>query len=564
MAAKLNIANKIYAMGISQLLLILLVGWIGYSQMNKIGIEIIDITERDIPLSNSLTLMTEHQLQQAILFERAILQGALTQLNYPDAKADFSITTQQVAEINKKIKSELTEIKAFIEESIPLLHTQYAIDEFEYLLASTKSIETQYTLLESEIQKIFSLISSGKISEGIASAKKTEEIIDKIDTELAKSLHNIQKFTLDAAIQAEEDEKAGIQKILLVLVVSVFVAIAIPFFIARSITRPIGQLKSRLHEIAHGDGDLRQRLDDSANDETGETAHSFNNFMDKLSKTIHKVHDSADKLGHSSETAITVMETTLMNVEKQKNQTVMVSTAIEEMGTAIQHVAKNTSEAAKVAEEAKKRVSDGKNAAIETQNIIKKLSNEVSTASSVIQSLAAETDNIGNVLEAIRGIAEQTNLLALNAAIEAARAGDTGRGFAVVADEVRSLAQRTQSSTGDIQKLVESLQTEAQNAVNSMQKGTKSTELCLEKSNETADALEDASQAVSSISDLNVQIASTAEEQSAASEQIKDNIHTISRIAEETSENTAATSDANKSVAKNLVELHSYLNQFQV
>ncbi len=116
-------------------------------------------------------------------------------------------------------------------------------------------------------------------------------------------------------------------------------------------------------------------------------------------------------------------------------------------------------------------------------------------------------------------------------------AGDTGCGFAVVADEVRFLAQRTQSSTADIQQLVETLQSEAKNAVDSMEKGVQSTEKCLEKSDETAAAFEDANQAVNSISDLNLKIAATAGDQTAS---------------------------ANQNIAKNLVNLHSSLNQFQV
>ncbi len=563
MLSKLSIAQKIYAMGTTQLLLILLVGWIGLSQMQKIGVEIVDITEEDIPLTNALTLLTEHQLKQAILFERALLNGALMQQDYPDAKQHFEEISAQVIELNHLVEKEIIEVEHFIEKGIPFLHSQVAVDEFKKLLEQLKKVEVQYVALEEQIVEVFTLIGSGEFDKGIKLAHSVEELEDELDKKLTDMLNEVQAFTLNAARQAEHDEKQGIKKIAAVLVVSVILGIVIPLVISRTITKPINLLRDRLYNIAHGDGNLCLRLDDTSNDETGQAAKSFNEFMDKLSRTIRKVHQSANRLGESSETAIAVMEKTSSNVEDQRGQTAMVSSAIEEMSTATQHVAKNTAEAAKVAENAKTRVSDGKQSAIETQSIIKQLASEVSTASSVIESLAAETDNIGNVLEAIRGIAEQTNLLALNAAIEAARAGDTGRGFAVVADEVRSLAQRTQSSTGDIQKLVESLQNEAQNAVNSMQKGASSTEKCLEKSDETAAALEDASQAVNSISDLNVQIASTAEEQSAASEQIKDNVDNITRIAEQTSADTVATAEANQAVAKNLVQLHTYLNQFQ-
>jgi len=323
-------------------------------------------------------------------------------------------------------------------------------------------------------------------------------------------------------------------------------------------------LLARLKEISEGDGDLTQRLNSDAKDEAGNVARSFNRFLERLTGSIKGIYNSAENLEKSSEVAIHMMESTLINVQQQQDETEMVASAMNEMGRATLHVAKNTAEAAKVAENAKKRVNDGRISAVETQGIIEKLTEEMSNASSVIESLAAETDNIGIVLDAISGIAEQTNLLALNAAIEAARAGDTGRGFAVVADEVRTLAQRTQSSTEDIQKLVETLQREAKNAVDSMEKGASRTATCLEKGAETAGALEDASKAVNEISDLNTRIALTAEEQSAAAEKINNNINNISSIAEETAKGTKKTEDANNKIAKSIINLHSNLSQFKV
>lgn len=564
MLSGLKISHKVYLMGAIQLLLILIVSWIGISQMAKIGNEIVDITEDDIPLSNALTRLTEHKLKQAILFERAILEGALIQLDFPHAKEQFTAVSKDFITQTKAIELEIKEVEAFIEEAIPRLHSALAAEEFRSLLESLKAIEADYLILEEESFAVIDLIKSGNITQAIDDALKVEKHADALDNTLEDTLHEVQKFTLNAAKQAEHDEKEGIKKIIISVIIALILGIVVPIVIGRAITQPINKLTHRLHEVAHGDGDLRLRLDETAKDETGEAARSFNQFMNKLSSTIKHITSSADELGNSSENAIRAMEKTLSSVESQRDETLMVSSAMEEMRTATQHVAHNTSEAAKVAENAKARVSDGKLAAIDTQEIIHQLAEEVSNASSVIESLAAETDNIGNVLEAIRGIAEQTNLLALNAAIEAARAGDTGRGFAVVADEVRSLAQRTQSSTGDIQNLVESLQAEAKNAVTSMQKGSESTGRCLEKSNETAAALEDASQAVNSISDLNTQIASTAEEQSAAAEQIKENVANITRIAEEASKGTAETASANQTIAKGVIGLHTTLNQFQV
>lgn len=564
MLTKLKISHKIYLMCAIQMLLIFCIGWIGLSQMSKIGARLTTITNDDIPLSNSISLLTEHKLEQAILFEKMLLEGVLAPQHHIGAQEEFEHINTELLTLTHKIEKEIIDTEAFIENAIPHLHSKAEVEEYQFLLANVKNIKSSYFVLEDEIQHVIDLLKAGNLEDALTEYKTIETHELELDTQLKDTLHEIQNFTLVSSQQAIADEVNGMEIIATLLGIALIISITLSVLVGKSISTPIKKLNKRIKEISHGDGDLTLRLDESGNDEISATAKSFNHFISQLASTIRFINQSADGLVTSSSSAIKVMEKTLAHVQTQKDETLMVSSAMEEMTTATQHVAMNTAEAAKVADSARNRVSEGKMAAIDTQDIIKQLASEVSNASSVIESLAEETNNIGNVLEAIRGIAEQTNLLALNAAIEAARAGDTGRGFAVVADEVRSLAQRTQSSTGDIQTLVESLQAEAKNAVLSMQKGSASTEMCLEKSNETAEALEDASQAVNSISDLNTQIASTAEEQSAAAEQIKNNVSNISHIVDKATEGAVETATANQTIAKDVEALQNTLKQFQV
>jgi methyl-accepting chemotaxis protein len=148
MASSLKIAHKIYLMGVLMLSLTILVGWISLSQMAKIGVEIIDITEEDIPLTNALTRLTEHQLQQSILFERSILQGVLMSQKYPGAKEKFDHAAKDTEKLAKKVEHELKDTELFVEAAISHLHSQVAIDEYKHVLASLISIENVYLKLE--------------------------------------------------------------------------------------------------------------------------------------------------------------------------------------------------------------------------------------------------------------------------------------------------------------------------------------------------------------------------------------------------------------------------------
>lgn len=564
MLSRLKITQKVYFLGITQLLLMLAMGLTSFSQMDKIGNELIDIAESDIPLTNRITKIAEHQLEQTILFERSLLKANLKESNTPGASQEFSQLTTQLLELNKIIDNEFTETLNFINASINHLHSIQAKDTYQRLAKKLQNTNIEFTKLTQEINDVLSRTNQFPITKLYTEIKNIEAHEKKVEHSILEILESIQKFTLEAAIQAEHDELTGIKIISYLFIGALIIGSILPTVISRSITTPINELQERLIEISEGDGDLNTELNEKGKDETAQVAKAFNAFISKLKGTIQDTNKQASALGDSSDIATQIMQSTLISIEAQQAETEMVSTAVEEMSSTTIDVANNARSASEVTEDVRKKVSQGKLEAKETQDIIQRLSHEINDAAEVIQALVSETNNIGTVLANIQGIAEQTNLLALNAAIEAARAGESGRGFAVVADEVRTLAQRTQTSTVDIQNLVERLQSEANNAVASMKKGTDITKQCLTKSDETSSIFEDASQAVDEISKLNAHIATAANQQSHVAEEVNKNLFNITEIANKTTQGSRDVSKANDNISKHLIELYANLNRFKV
>jgi len=211
-------------------------------------------------------------------------------------------------------------------------------------------------------------------------------------------------------------------------------------------------------------------------------------------------------------------------------------------------VAQNTQDAATVTQRADCVVKGGASEIAKSVDTLDNLTSTVNEASQVIENLESHTSNIGMVLEVIKSIADQTNLLALNAAIEAARAGEQGRGFAVVADEVRTLASRTQKSTQEIQEIIELLQTEAKKAVTVMGQSREQTALGVSQVAFTGNSFNEISEIVSSINEMNLQIAAAGEEQTLVIEEIHRNITQINTVAVDTA-------DGASSMAKSCLDL---------
>ncbi|MBL1274733.1 MAG: methyl-accepting chemotaxis protein [Ectothiorhodospiraceae bacterium] len=342
------------------------------------------------------------------------------------------------------------------------------------------------------------------------------------------------------------------------------IGILIALYISHSITKPLKQTTAAMNDIAQGEGDLTRRLKSTGRDEIAELGSAFNRFAEKVQDMVRQVSGSTTQLASAAEQMSVITDETHQGVQDQHAQIEEVATAINEMAATAQEVATSAASAAEAAHNADDESNQGRRVVQETIDTIDSLATDIGKAVGVINQLEENSDNIGGVLDVIRGIAEQTNLLALNAAIEAARAGEQGRGFAVVADEVRTLAHRTQESTQEIQSMIESLQQGARNAVEVMNQSNERTQLCVEKAASAGTSLTSITSSVNQINEMNLQIATAAEEQTSVAEEINRNVLQINTLVEGTAAGARQTSSASVELTTLASELQTLIRQFKI
>jgi methyl-accepting chemotaxis protein len=359
----------------------------------------------------------------------------------------------------------------------------------------------------------------------IAEAKPWAVVVD-----LPKQVLLADSVKLQAVL--DDAQQNGMIKALLVAVAAGVFGLLLIWLTASGVTRPINSVAQMLKAIASGDGDLTQRLKYSKKDELGELVSWFNRFLDKLQPTIAQIKESITDARSTADQSAEIARKTSEGMQVQFREVDQVATASNEMSATAHDVANSASNAANAAKAADQSAREGLQIIERSTHDIKQLADEVSKAVTEVEALAVTSNQIGSVLEVIRSIAEQTNLLALNAAIEAARAGESGRGFAVVADEVRNLAKRTQDSVEEIRLVIERIQSSTRGVVATMHSSQTQAHNNAGQIQQTVQALSKISDAVTVISDMNLQIASAAEQQSAVAEEVNRNVSAIRTVTE--------------------------------
>lgn len=385
-------------------------------------------------------------------------------------------------------------------------------------------------------------------------------IESQIDTLIARQ--NQKSNNMNALLTKQVETTSNMTATL--MAISLIFGLIIAFALVRGTTGPLLKITTAMRSIAQGDGDLTQRLPVSGNNELGNLAAAFNAFTGKIQNAVTRVTKAAYELNQAATEMSATTNTTSENLQLQANNIEQVATAITEMAASIQEVSRNTAQTADSAKLAKEESERGNNIVSATVSSIGILKAEIQKVTEVIANVEEESRAIGKVLDVIAGISEQTNLLALNAAIEAARAGEQGRGFAVVADEVRTLSKGTSESTQEIQKIIERLQNETKDAVKASNEANRQSEDTVNHVQNAATALESISEAINTINNMTLLIASATHQQSTTADEVNEKIVSTNHSVEESAVAAEQTAAASVDLAKLAAELQLTVGQFKV
>jgi methyl-accepting chemotaxis protein len=463
---------------------------------------------------------------------------------------------------------------------------QFTMAANDYAAYADEEVEAEYNGLAKEIKARASTSASFKrawapvvntADQLLATAKKETALEDEFDT-IAEGLEGVFEGIEEGTngqegadaygdrllSEMQSQSRASLTQIILFAALGLAIGIPVVFLIIRSITGPINRVTSLVRDLAEGEGDLTKRVNFESKDELGVLSGLVDTFVAKTQDMVKAISTSATQVGSASTEISSTSEQLAAGAEEQQSQLSEVATTMEQMSAMILESSKNADETRQNAQTAGQTAGTGRETVTKTVSGFQTVANTVERAAGQIEELSKRSEDIGNVIQVIDEIADQTNLLALNANIEAARAGEAGRGFAVVADEVRKLAERTVSATGEISKMIESIQGDISAAVESMTEIQTQSNEGLELVSQSDSSLEEISGSVTSVVSAVEQIASAANEQSSGAEEVSKNIEGVSTVAKQSASSAQELAASSQQLNQEIQSMNELIGQFKV
>ncbi|MCW1247770.1 methyl-accepting chemotaxis protein [Pseudomonas sp. SAICEU22] len=520
--------------------LMLALGVFALSQMSKIRTSGENIVENSVPSIKALNEFTQLTLRLRVLSYRLLTnREADVQQKTLDL---FEQRNQQIrtAQSNYEKLISAPEERAAYDQYVQLLSQYRQLEERMKTLSRNNQMEELRTLLANDLQTNSEAVNT-------VLARLTE-----INNQQAEA------FNQSAAQQAS----TAFNWVVTLLVISTGLTLLFAWLLTTSITKPIANALDAAEEIAKGN--LTRPITVDGSDEAGRLLRAMATMQDKLRDTLQRISGSATQLASAAEELNSVTDESARGLTQQNNEIEQAATAVNEMTSAVEEVARNAVSTSEASRNATTSAGDGRDLVQETVGAIERMSADVQSTATLIGNLADESRDIGKVLDVIRGLADQTNLLALNAAIEAARAGEAGRGFAVVADEVRALAHRTQQSTSEIERMIGSIQSGTEQAVDSMRNSTERAESTLNIARGAGMSLDTINSAIVEINERNLVIASAAEEQAQVAREVDRNLVNIRDLSVQSATGANQTSAASAELSRLAVDLNSMVGRFSL
>jgi len=425
------------------------------------------------------------------------------------------------------------------------------------------AFDQSLALYERFQRQIVDLALQGRTDEAIAITRGELNDHARNVSETLRNLIDLNRKAADVASEhALEVASSAFEGVVIAMSLAVFATIILALLLTRSIVQPLAEAVGVAEVIAGGD--LTRSIQVVGNDEPARLLVALQAMQRSLRDTIQGISHSSNQLASAAEELNVVTEDSTRGLHQQNHEIEQAATAVNEMTTAVDEVARNAVATSEASRESDETAQHGRQQVIRTVESIDLLAGDVTQTATEVERLAGQVRDISKVLDVIRSIAEQTNLLALNAAIEAARAGDAGRGFAVVADEVRALAHRTQQSTAEIEQMIGDVHQGTDKAVHAMQASNERARTTLELARAAGEALDGIASAISQISERNLVIASASEEQAQVAREVDRNLVNIRDLSLQSSAGANQTSAASQELARLAIDLNNLVARFQV